>query len=284
MHNMSQHLKISSSSDTAVEKIDGFTFDLIELTPGAVALPTDESYQIIFNCGSDSRHSEERNGKVMISPGNIIFILAPHSRKDLTLHAGGSFLRMRIEREFLAGWFGGDNIDFQTDTTLSSVILAQLMTMLFTEASKPQIIERRYTLSVAMAVVNELYCQFRASGKKSFSPKGKLAPQQMKKVIDFVKSSLHAEIHLATMANEVHLSEFHFSRLFRNTFGISPYQYVLQCKVEYAKTLLRHYPRSLSQIAHSLNFTDQSHFTNVFKKLTGICPSDFAMNRVKSVA
>jgi AraC family transcriptional regulator len=282
---MVDYLNTAAPSDKLLQTLQGFAFEQIELTQGINCITSANAYEVIFNSGAGVRFVPENgHASVACNTGSIVFILSPYSTKEFTIQEPGNFFRLYIDREFLASWFGSERLDFVTDANVSSEFLAQCMTALFSEATKPQIIEKRYITSIAMVVVNELYCQFRASGKKCFSPKGKLSPQQMKKVIDFVKSSLHAEIHLSAMANEVHLSDFHFSRLFRNTFGISPYQYVLQVKVEYAKTLLRHYPRSLSQIAHSLNFTDQSHFTNVFKKLTGICPSDFAMNRVKSVA
>lgn len=124
-------------------------------------------------------------------------------------------------------------------------------------------------------IISIIECRYSRRGKAMFAPKGKLSPEQMYKLLNLVNASIYANINLATLAAEVHLSEFHFSRLFRNTFGISPYQFVLQSKIECAKDILRQYPKSLSQIAHSLNFTDQAHFTNVFKKITGVPPTTY---------
>jgi AraC-like DNA-binding protein len=283
---MEQQPGVTLFEKSSSEKINAFTFSHFEVEPGIADIMSGNSYELIFNSGPLVQFSNLQHNPNIVgcAPASILFILAPYSKNPIHFTTRGKLSRMVIDASFMIDWFGSEKVDFTSDQNLSSTILTQLLTLLNSEISKVQIIERRYTHAIAMAVVNELYCQFRASGKKCFSPKGKLSALQMKKVIDLVKSSLHSEIHLSTMASEVHLSEFHFSRLFRNTFGISPYQYVLQGKIEYAKTLLRHYPRSLSQIAHSLNFTDQSHFTNVFKKITGICPSEFAMNRVKSVA
>lgn len=280
---MIPQLKLTASTDTSFHEINGFRFEHQDPDIGALTIATETFYEVIFNCGGVINYRYD-HGAAVCGSGNILCILSPGSIKQFILETPAKLLRLYIKPEFMQEWFGNEKIDFVSEGDIKSPLITQLMTSLSIEVSRSAIIERRYTMSIAMAVVNELYCQFRASGKKSFSPKGKLSAHQMKKIIDLVKSLLHSDIHLSTMASEVHLSEFHFSRLFRNTFGISPYQYVLQVKVEYAKTLLRNYPRSLSQIAHSLNFTDQSHFTNVFKKLTGICPSDFAMNRIKSVA
>jgi AraC-like DNA-binding protein len=283
---MEQQSDVTLFAKTAVQKLNAFSVSHFEVQPGVTDIRSDNSYDVVFNGGSIIQFSPEHgdSGILTCPPAAILFILHPFSTKQVQFETSAKLFRMAVDPALMVEWFGSEKVDFTQEHNLSSPFLIQLLAALSSEISKGQIIEKRYAASIAMAVVNELYCQFRASGKKCFSPKGKLSSQQMKKVIDFVKSSLHSEIHLSSMANEVHLSDFHFSRLFRHTFGITPYQYVLQGKIEYAKTLLRHYPRSLSQIAHSLNFTDQSHFTNVFKKLTGICPSDFAMNRVKSAA
>jgi AraC family transcriptional regulator len=76
------------------------------------------------------------------------------------------------------------------------------------------------------------------------------------------------------MAASVYLSVFHFSRLFKNTLGVSPYQFVLNMKVDYAKNLIKS-KKSISDIAHALAFTDSAHFCNAFKKLTGCSPLQF---------
>jgi AraC family transcriptional regulator len=87
-----------------------------------------------------------------------------------------------------------------------------------------------------------------------------------------VRTHLHGVITLDQLAASAHLSIFHFSRLFKNTIGLSPYQFVLKMKIEYSKTLIRHNNESIGDIAFSLGFTDSAHFCNAFKKITGHSP------------
>jgi AraC family transcriptional regulator len=73
------------------------------------------------------------------------------------------------------------------------------------------------------------------------------------------------------------LSTYHFARLFKHSVGLSPYQYVLQNRVERAKKLIGILanPR-LTEIGLQVGFYDQAHFTKAFKQIVGVSPKAFA--------
>ena len=64
-------------------------------------------------------------------------------------------------------------------------------------------------------------------------------------------------------------------RLFKQTTGISPHQFILQLKIERAKQLINKTQLSLTEIAYELGFTDQAHFSNAFKKIIGVAPRQY---------
>jgi AraC family transcriptional regulator len=117
--------------------------------------------------------------------------------------------------------------------------------------------------------------EYAADGKKSFAPKGKLSSHQLKTIIDYTWSAIRENLQLQEMAKQVHLSPFHFARQFKRTLGISPYQFVLQLKIEHAKMTMKKCKGSIIDTAHELNFADQAHFSNTFKKVTGISPRKY---------
>jgi AraC family transcriptional regulator len=63
--------------------------------------------------------------------------------------------------------------------------------------------------------------------------------------------------------------------LFKASTGSSPHQYILQCRLERAKQLLRDPSLSLSQVGLRCGFADQSHMTNVFRRFVGVTPSKY---------
>lgn len=91
-------------------------------------------------------------------------------------------------------------------------------------------------------------------------------------VFDYIHSNATEELGLEDLARLARLSQFHFTRLFKASAGLTPHQYVLRWRVEESKRLLRHSKLEIADIAQRLRFSDQSHFTALFRKLTGATP------------
>jgi len=91
----------------------------------------------------------------------------------------------------------------------------------------------------------------------------------------YVRENLDKEITLKSMANIAGMSESNFSRRFKASMKITPYQYVLQERLEEAKYMLRHLDMSLVHIAAATGFSSQSHFSTVFRKHTSLTPLQF---------
>ncbi|WP_412766044.1 helix-turn-helix domain-containing protein [Sinorhizobium medicae] len=97
----------------------------------------------------------------------------------------------------------------------------------------------------------------------------------MAKVLAFIENNLHRQIKLFELACECRLSVSHFGRAFKETFGSSPYQFVLRKRMERARMLLLEDGYSLSQIALECGMCDQSHFTRAFRGTFGKSPGAF---------
>lgn len=88
-----------------------------------------------------------------------------------------------------------------------------------------------------------------------------------KRVLDYVAENFSQNIVLEDMAREAGLSPFHFARLFKQTIGDSPYQFVMSYRVEQAKDMLGKTDLALIEIAQCCGFSDQAHFSRVFKNI-----------------
>lgn len=100
-----------------------------------------------------------------------------------------------------------------------------------------------------------------------------------KRVLDFVADRFAGPITIEEMARVAGLSPAHFSRLFKEVLGDSPYQFVMDYRVEQAKRMLGEQGRPMSDIALACGFADQAHFSRIFKRLTGKTPRQFRSAR-----
>lgn len=98
------------------------------------------------------------------------------------------------------------------------------------------------------------------------------APQIMK---TYIEQNLTAPLNIADIAAQVHLSNSRAIHLFKETFHMTPYHYYLSRKLAIAQDLLRSTEMSIQEISDLLSFPDYRHFTNLFKRWTGVTPSWF---------
>lgn len=95
----------------------------------------------------------------------------------------------------------------------------------------------------------------------------------IKDSIEYIKDSLDTNILLDELAKNSNLSKYHFLRVFKNHMGLTPHQYILTQRVQKAKELILS-GENLNYIAHSVGFSDQSHFIRNFKKIYGYNPKE----------
>ncbi|QDG93895.1 helix-turn-helix transcriptional regulator (plasmid) [Rhizobium sp. NIBRBAC000502774] len=111
---------------------------------------------------------------------------------------------------------------------------------------------------------------------KSERHNGSLDSRRLRRVVDLVESRLGSELSLSDLAREACLSPYHFSRSFHRTLGKTPYQFVLERRIEAAKEKIRRNGKtSLVEIALETGFASQSGFIRAFRKATGQTPSEF---------
>ena len=101
---------------------------------------------------------------------------------------------------------------------------------------------------------------------------GGLAQWQVARIDDFIEQNLGQCIRTKELASLLSLSTSYFSHLFKQTMGMPPLMYVAARRVEAAGQYMLCSESSLSEIAQSHGFCDQSHFCRVFKRETGLSP------------
>ncbi len=92
---------------------------------------------------------------------------------------------------------------------------------------------------------------------------------------DYIYAFYHVPLTLDELAMASHLSKFHFLRLFKSTFGQTPYQFINSIRIDQAKKLLRSSHIEVREIAEKVGFENPSSFSRLFYKHTGLYPSQF---------
>jgi AraC family transcriptional regulator len=113
----------------------------------------------------------------------------------------------------------------------------------------------------------------------STAPRAALAPHRVSAVVSFVEEHLQEPIGVHRLAAVINLSPFHFARMFKAAVGCPPHVYITNARMERAKGLLTVSNMSLREIATTVGYQTQAHFTGVFHKHVGTTPR---MYRVKS--
>jgi transcriptional regulator GlxA family with amidase domain len=105
--------------------------------------------------------------------------------------------------------------------------------------------------------------------------RGGLPPKALRRVREYVMAHLEESISVQALAAIVGLSRYHFARAFKQSEGVTPHRFLLQCRVRRAQELLAGTELSLSEIAIAAGFSDQSHCSRRFRELVGLTPSKY---------
>lgn len=129
--------------------------------------------------------------------------------------------------------------------------------------------DNRYFESLARAMVLAALTPARPRAQ---SPTGRLTAYQVKKLERAFADSGWRRMAVAEMADLVGLSESWFSHAFKSTIGVSPLQWQQGQRIRRAQTLLHDRELSVAEVSGLLGFSDQSHFTKVFRTVAGQTP------------
>jgi AraC family transcriptional regulator len=134
--------------------------------------------------------------------------------------------------------------------------------------------ERLLTSSLAHEMLNHALLT-QVGQRQGLRLKGGLAAHQRRQLVEYIDSQLAEPISLGQLAARCNLSEYHFARMFRASFGLPPHQYLLARRLKHARDLLRGTRLPLGEIALACGFASASHFTHRFRQALGGTPGEY---------
>ncbi len=135
-----------------------------------------------------------------------------------------------------------------------------------------------FVQGIAQAIAVHLIRTYSLPGDEEEPRRLGLPAFTLRKVTAWVEAHLEEAISLDQMAGEAGLSPFHFSRIFKQTTGLSPSQYVIRERMGKARRLLRETDRSVIEIGLEVGYASPGHFAKVFRRESGMTPLEFRQN------
>jgi AraC family transcriptional regulator len=129
-----------------------------------------------------------------------------------------------------------------------------------------------YADSISIAIVARLLGRSRRVRSSGRATVNELPRWQLKRAIEYVESHISGPVSLADVASATGLSRMHFAAQFKAATGLRPHEYLLRRRVERAQEMLVGTGMSVVDVAQSVGFQNQSHFTSVFKRFAGEPP------------
>jgi AraC family transcriptional regulator len=138
---------------------------------------------------------------------------------------------------------------------------------------------REYAEALSLVLMHEIIRLERTKSATASPVRGGLPVWQQKRVVEFIEEHLAEEISLATLAELVDLSLYHFAHAFTQTFGVAPHRYHMARRMDRAKSLLQKPDLAVTKIGIQIGFRETSSFTRAFRKFTGLTPTEYRRDR-----
>ncbi|NEO84609.1 MAG: helix-turn-helix transcriptional regulator [Spirulina sp. SIO3F2] len=214
-----------------------------------------------------------RHGDMLITPANTpLFVRWEGDENCLKIQLPASFLK-RVAEETLGK--NGDRLKLVPTFQSRNQQLEAISTLIMAEAQQRQASGRMYLDSLANVLAVQLLRNYGTTSTQLPSYEGGLPTYQLNQVLDYIDAGLAGEIKLADLAGLLGMSPFHFGRMFKQSMGISPHQYVIQQRLERAKHLLKQSDQAIIDIALACGFNSHSHLSKQFRKVMGVSPRVF---------
>ena len=97
----------------------------------------------------------------------------------------------------------------------------------------------------------------------------------VEKAKEYIEEHFASELSLEEMAKELGISPYYLSKLFKESEGVNYIDYLTGLRIDYAKEKLTHSKKSIKEICHESGYGDPNYFSRIFKKWTGVTPTEF---------
>jgi AraC family transcriptional regulator len=132
-----------------------------------------------------------------------------------------------------------------------------------------------FVRSIAHAIAVHLSRNYTVLTDEAKGETSALPGFKLRRITDWMAENLSEEFSLVRLADQAGMSEFHFNRLFKRATGMPPSHFQIKLRLEAARRLLRETTKSVITVANEVGYSNPSHFAQLFRKETGLSPTDY---------
>jgi len=159
-------------------------------------------------------------------------------------------------------------------------VMDRLVRALLPEAQASEVLRGFYTDALHTTLLKRLADLRGDTDTKTTRRRSTPLPTwRLKRVYEYVEANLEDRIALSGLARAAGLSRMHFAAQFRVATGMRPHDYVIHRRIQHARALLSNPEASIVDVALSVGFQTQAHFTTVFKRIVGFTPRRWRLLR-----
>jgi AraC family transcriptional regulator len=211
---------------------------------------------------------------LVMSPG-VILVVPPDTASDFIADGPSHVLTIAIPRARVEDFTQDSRvrIDIRQEETFREPRLTGQLTRLWHKLADDAPASRMFADQVMREVLDTLARRTDAS-RRARHARERLSAPTLRRLRDYVESSLAGDLDVAMMANVAALSPAHFARAFAATVGMTPFDYVMTRRLARGRELLERTDRSVLAIALAVGFKTPSHFTSRFRREFGVTPRE----------
>lgn len=220
-----------------------------------------------------TRLSLARGGRTIfdgVMPAGTLHVTPPSSRLSACFRAPFDFLHFHVAADYFQAHQPAGQPDSVTDDSGDIILLRDSLAEQFAKVllGRGDADDSLFTLCVGQTLAAHV-----ARRELSRARVNALAKWRLRRVEEYVGTNFHRGIGLSDLAKVAGLSRMHFAAQFRAATGYRPREYLLHQRIEHAKSIMSSSVTPLAEVALSVGFSTQAHFSTVFKRMTDETPA-----------
>jgi AraC family transcriptional regulator len=211
------------------------------------------------------------NGDVVIVPANIYHGASWDTDISITVMILEPLHFARIAHDSIEP----DSMELVPHFSKPDALISQIILALKTEIETGAAGSNLYAESMITALFAHLLRHYSTRNRSLPNYQDGLPKYRLKRAIEYIHDHIGEGFSLETLASVVGMSQFHFARMFKQSTGLTPHQYLVEQRLEKAKKLLVDSDLTISDVAYNCGFASQSHLTRLFRKHLNTTPKGY---------